>query len=232
MSIPGLSSAVVAADTVAATVAADQRSAALLGADGVVRRATAEGASPVDERGGLVAPSLDGFGWIWSAGVGSPLEAFDANGGAAGLASSAIPADASVVALAVSRDSTRLVVGLSSPAGPRLLVLGIVRVDGVPTALDPPLELPVTGPIASVAWVDSRSLVVVSDATDGRTAQIVGLGAPGSSLGPLPADAVAVGGRGGAGGVRVLADGVVLAPGGNDGWTDTGITAVYLGVQQ
>ncbi|MBO9578997.1 MAG: GerMN domain-containing protein, partial [Microbacteriaceae bacterium] len=157
--IEGVSEAIVADGATAAVVAASQTSAAYLAADGTVRRVTAGVTAVLDTRGSLVAPALDEFGWVWSAGALSPLEAFDVGGEPAGLLVDAIPPDASIVALAVSRDSTRLAVALRSPAGPRLLVFGIVRVNGAPTSLDPPLELPAAGAIASIAWADDRSLV-------------------------------------------------------------------------
>jgi len=230
--IPGVTEAVVADGAVGVTLDRAQTSAAYLVADGSVRRVADGVPAVLDTRPGLVVPSLDEFGWTWSAGDGSPIEAFGPDGTAAGLVTSAVPGDAAVVALALSRDSTRLAVGLRSPDGPRLLVFGVVRSGDAPTSLDPPLELPATGPIGSLAWVDDRSLVVVADAAVGRTAQVVGLGAPGESLGALPPGGVAVGGRGGVAGIRALADGLVLSPGGSDGWTEAGVTAGYLGVQQ
>jgi hypothetical protein len=229
--IPGLSTSVIAVGPRSAVVDAGQTAAAVLAADGTVRVVTAGGSTPVDAREGLIAPSLDDYGWTWSA-AGSGLEAFASDGTAAGLPASAIPADATIVSLAVSRDSTRLALALDGPTGPRLLVFGIVRVAGAPTGLDPPLELPAPGPIASVEWVDDRSLIVVADALESRLAVVVPLGAPAESLGALPEGAIAVGGRGGVLGIRALADGVVWAPGGNNGWTEAGLSATYLGVQQ
>jgi len=232
VTIPGISSAVVADGASAVSLDPAQTTAAYLAGDGTVRRVSGDVATVVDARAGLVAPSIDEYGWTWSAGAGSPLEAFDGNGAAAEIAATALPPDATVVSFAVSRDSTRLAVGLTGPAGPRLLVFGIVRSDGVPTGLDPSLELPAPGAIASVAWVDDRSLVVVADSSGERSARVVGIGGPGESIGGLPAGAVAVGGRGGVSGVRALADGIVLAPGGNAGWNEAGFSASYLGVQQ
>lgn len=230
--VPGISEALVADGAVSATLTADQEVAVYLAGDGVVRRVANGASSVIDTRPGLVAPSLDGFGWTWSGGGPSPLDAFDPRGGAAALAPGGLPADAVVTALAVSRDSTRIVVAVESPLGPRLLVYGIVRVDGAPVSLDPPLELPVSGPVASVAWVDDRSLVVVEGTDIASEARVVRLGGPGESLGELPTGAVAVGGRGGIPGIRALANGRVLLPSGAGGWTDTGFVASYLGTQQ
>ena len=232
VTIPGISSAVVADGAHAVSLNPGQTAASYLAADGTVRRVSGDAVTVVDSRPGLVAPSIDEYGWTWSAGAGSPLDAFDPGGTSAGIAATALPPDATVVSLAVSRDSTRLAVGLTSPAGPRLLVFGIIRSDGVPTGLDPSLELPAPGAIASVAWVNDRSLVVIADSAGVRSARVVGIGGPGESLGVLPAGAVAVGGRGGVSGVRAIADGIVLAPGGSDGWSEAGFSARYLGVQQ
>jgi len=232
VTIPGVSSAVVEDGARAVSLNAGQTAAAYLAADGTVRRVSGDAVTVVDARPGLVAPSIDEYGWTWSAGTGSSLDAFDPSGASAGISPSALPPDATVVSLAVSRDSTRLAVGLTSPAGPRLLVFGIIRSDGVPTGLDPSLELPAPGVIASVAWVNDRSLVVVADSAGVRSARVVGIGGPGESIGALPPGAVAVGGRGGVSGVRAIAEGIVLAPGGNDGWSEAGFTAEFLGVQQ
>jgi len=232
VTIPGISAAVVGDGARAVSLNQGQTAASYLAGDGSVRRVAGDAVTIVDSRPGLVAPSVDEYGWTWSAGAGAPLDAFDPGGTAAGISQAALPPDASIVSLAVSRDSTRLAVGLTSPAGPRLLVFGIIRSEGVPTGLDPSLELPAPGAIASVAWVNDRSLVVVADSAGVRTARVVGIGGPGESLGVLPAGAVAVGGRGGVSGVRALAEGIVLAPGGNDGWSEAGFTALYLGVQQ
>ena len=232
--IPGISPAIVGDGATAAVVAHDQLSASYLAADGTVRHVVVpDAAVVVDQRPGLVAPALDGYGWTWSGGAGAPLEAFDPSGAAAGITAGGIPADATITGLAVSRDSTRLLVALAGGSGPRLLAFGIVRSGGAPTGLDQPIELAAPdGALVGVSWVDDRSAVVVADAGGSRSVRVVAIGAPGEDLAALSTGATAVGGRGGSTGIRALADGEVLAPSGTGDWTDAGFAATFLGVQQ
>ncbi len=231
--VPGVSDAVVGDGATAVSLGRDQSAAAYLAGDGTVRR-IALGSDPVtvDARPGLVAPSLDGFGWTWSAGAGSPLDAFSADGEAAGIVADAIPADASVVALAVSRDSR--VCSWPSRAPP---VRGSSRSGS---------SARMRGRWASTRRSSCRSRVRSTESPGWTTIPRSSCrpparrgprsssrsGAPGRSLGPLGSLASAVGGRGGVAGIRALADGAVFAPGGTGGWNRVGFDAAFLGVQQ
>jgi len=237
-----LSAVLVADGATAATLAHDQRSAAYLDAGGAARLAVAGLGSSraIDARPGLVAPTLDPQGFIWSAtgGVGGVIDAFSRDGKAVGVDVEDLPVGAGIVAIAMSRDGTRLAVLLSSDAGPRLLVYGVARQSesGTPTQLRSPLELATpSGAPVGVAWVDEDSLVVVSatpsgDTTD-RAAYLIPIGSPSSGLGSVGADGVVVGGVGGVSGLRALSGGDVLAWSGTS-WSSTGIAARFLAVQQ
>src|SRR5690606_15575492 len=89
--IPGISVAVVADGARAVSLNSGQTAASYLAGDGTVRRVSGDIVTTVDDRAGLVAPSLDEYGWTWSAGAGSALDAFDPGGAAAGISPTALP---------------------------------------------------------------------------------------------------------------------------------------------
>lgn len=231
--IDGVSDAIVADGAVAVTLARDASAASYLGGNGVVRRVGALTSIDIDARPGLVAPGLDPFGWTWSGGGASPVEAFSPSGEAAGLVAAVLPDGAEITAIAVSRDGTRLVLGFSGRDGASLVALGVVRAaDGSPTGLSGLVELTAPpGPVVSAAWVDDTS-VVVSAAVSGRSQiLVVPIGAPSEDLGDVDAGATVAGGRGGGSGVHVLAGGVVMSPGISGGWSSTGVEALLLGIE-
>lgn len=234
--IAGISSAIVADGATGATLAHDQTSAAYLGADGAVRYVAIGDPTPVvlDDRDGLVVPSLDPFGFVWTARAGvadAGISAIPLEGAPIPLVPDGLPGELSVVSIDVSRDGTRLLVAASSVLGPRVLVFGIARTDGIPTQLTGPLELVAPGgTIVDAAWVDDRSVVVIGGSTGVRAVHLP-LSGPREELG-LVADAVSIaGGRNGVSGIRALADGQVLAAS-SGGWSDTDIVATFLGIQQ
>ncbi|HWL59940.1 MAG TPA: GerMN domain-containing protein [Microbacteriaceae bacterium] len=233
----GLTQQIVEADAVAVTLARDGKSAAVLTLAGAVQYLAvgAAEATPIDARPGLIAPALDQFGFVWTsdAGPGSRIEAFDRLGQPVGVLVEGLPEDASIVSIAVSRDDTRLALATRSGLGSRVLVYGIERQEGVPVRLGPPVELPAPGgDLLGAAWVNDRSLVVSALGSAGEQVRVVPIGAPSSELGLLAGRAQVVGGRDGKAGIRALVDGAVMAAGADGSWNGTGLTAVFLGVQQ
>ncbi len=193
-------------------------------------------AALLDARAGLVAPSVDGYSFLWTAtasGAGG-IRATELNGTIHAVEAPIAPGDR-VVSLDVSRDDARVLLLLDGGSGPRLVVAAIIRdvASNVPVRLGQFEELPVVdGTPIDAAWVDEvRVAALVSD-VDGPLAQLLEIGGRSRSLG-RPADAIQlVGGNGGADGLRALTiDGVVLEPRGS-GWQSTGARAVFLGVQQ
>ena len=157
-----IGNAVQALAPTAVSFGGDRTSAAVLGTGGV--SLVTAGAHPVvDPRPGLLAPTLDRGGWVWSttADPGS-LVAVRADGRPRSIP---IPTSGRIVSIAVSRDGTRLLVALAADAGARLLVFGVQRdKDGAPVALGTPLELPVDAgrPIIDAAWVDNDSVATLA----------------------------------------------------------------------
>lgn len=233
--IPQLSNKVVALAPTAVALGSGKSQAAVRNPQGVF--AVRTGATPpllVDERPGLAAPSIDNSGFIWSVpeSSASALTAFGLDG-QPHVVGSTLPADAGVVALAVSRDGARLLMYLSTSAGPQLNLYGILRQDGVPVALGEPFPLQVgkASPVGA-AWVDNRTVATLSRAGGETTVMSFEIGGPSAVLGQLEGGVTIVGGNGGTDGLRVLTDqGEIFRPRGTS-WQQTGTTATLLAVQQ
>ncbi|MEP6480812.1 MAG: LpqB family beta-propeller domain-containing protein [Rhodoglobus sp.] len=236
--ISGLSPKLLAAGAVSLTLSNDKQSAAFLGADGIAYIARNGGDEPlaVDSRGGLTAPTLDPFLFVWSAQAGSAasLTSFGADG-VEHPVQSGLPADAQIVSMAVSRDGTRMLLYLSTGVGPKLFVAGVIRgQDNAPAALGElvPLAVSTDDPI-SATWVDDRTVAVAAQADGLVAVTAFELGGPSASLGSLADARAIVGGTGGADGLRVLRNtGDTDRPAGSGGWVSTGIKATFLGTKQ
>ncbi len=217
---------------VAATLARDRSSVAVLGPAGVTLVMSSGGQVLIDARAGLVAPGLDPYGFVWSVPRDDPgaLIVAGADGESQPLP---LPVDGQVVALKVSRDGARVLLALATSAGPRVTVVGIQRnADFLPVAFGVPYDLDVAGEVIDVAWVDGTHVAVLEAGADGTQVDVLALGGPRESLGDVPGAASIVGGNFLAG-IRVLtADGVVFRPSDAGGWRDTGLVASFLGTQQ
>ena len=230
-----LSRKVVEVRPVAATLARDKSLAAVLGLGGVY--AVGNGSAPavlVDDRAGLAPPSVDSLGYIWSAPRSNALaiRTFEADGTMHEV-SSTLPADARVISLDVSRDGARLLLYLSTNAGPRLAIAGISRQDGVPIGIGELLDLPVdeSTPI-DATWVDGSSVASLSRSDDGTAVRSYVIGGPSEHVGQLDNGDAIVGGNGGTAGLRVHSlEGEILRPRAS-GWQSTGITASFIATQQ
>lgn len=215
----------------AASLARDREAVAVLGAGGV-SLVDGSGVATIDSRAGLVAPSLDAHGFVWTVPRSDPggllVTAADQQPRALPL-----PVDGEVVALEISRDGARALLALATSNGPRVTVLGIQRdADLVPVAFGPAYDLEVSGGIVDVAWVDGTHVAVLSADADGTRVDVLALGGPPQSLGDVE-NAVQIVGGNQVAGIRVLlADGSVERPSDAGGWRDTGLTASFLGTQQ
>jgi hypothetical protein len=180
-SIGGISAQIVGLEATAATLDRGQATAAVL-AKGSVYFVTSTGAKVVDNRPGLIAPSIDTFGYVWSVPSSDPdgIQVAGSDGVPHEVASG-LPADATVVSLDVSRDGTRVLIYLSTTTGPRLLVAGVIRRAGIPTSLGDPLDLPVSAdnPI-DATWVDPSTVAALGSDSNGDdvTSYVLG-GSPG-----------------------------------------------------
>jgi hypothetical protein len=102
--------------------------------------------------------------------------------GVAHVISSSLPPDSKIVSLEVSHDGTRVLAYLATSSGPQLVVAGIIRRAGLPTALGTLLQLPVSSaqPI-DATWVDASTVATLARSGDEDTvvSYVIG-GAPSS----------------------------------------------------
>jgi hypothetical protein len=209
-----------------------QTTAAVLTKAGVWR-VTTTAAKLVDARSGLIAPSIDPSGYVWSVPSADP-SAIVAVGsdGIQHAVSSTIPSQSTIVSMDVSHDGTRLLIYLSTGTGPRLIVAGIVRRAGVPTSLGQLLDLPVSSahPI-DATWVDQSTVAALAsaDGEDSVTSYVIG-GSPSDAtttegavhlVGALDLDSL-----------RLITDSGQVQQLHASGWQDIGVTASVLATQQ
>lgn len=234
--IAGLTKAVTSLNPTSVELSTKQTVAAVGTASGVYAVKDDGVARRVDSRQGLVDPSLDDLGYVWSAQADEPrsLTAWSLEGVAHPLTTS-LPADERLVAFKVSRDGTRIVLLLDADGTTRLLVAAVIRDSKhVPIKLGEPLELtPPAGNPVSVTWVDELTVATLStnDAGDSLVSED-DVGGETTDLGRPSGTGVEIVGGNGADRVRVLtASGDLLEPRGN-GWEDTGISADLLATQR
>ncbi|MBH0008785.1 GerMN domain-containing protein [Salinibacterium sp. SWN1162] len=234
--ITELSDVVTAAGATAVALSADRLSAAYRAGDNAVYFASV-GVAPrvIDSRDELVAPSLDPFRFVWSAqGANAASLTTFAVDGTEHPVQSALPADSQIVSLDVSRDGARLLVYLSTPSGPQLLVYGIVRQQGnVPVQLVEPVALPVpTGVAIDAAWVGTSSVATLTAVDDSVEVTAYNLGGPSQDLGTVDGASQIVTTGSNTDGLRVLSEGEVWRPQGSQAWVRTGLDASFMAVQQ
>ena len=230
-----ISTQVVALNPSAVVLSRKQTSAAVLAAGGVyLATATTPAARLVDARKGLIAPSVDPFGYVWSvpARDGTAIRVTGSNGATHDLTAS-LGGHPRIVSLQVSHDGTRVLLYLTTSTGPQLLVLGIVRGDGnVPTGFGTPLSLPVSdaSPI-DATWVDAESIATLGhiDGHDTVTTYTVG-GTEGDAS--IPVDARHIVGGSGESVLRLITNDDQVFQLRSSGWQEVGISASVLGTQQ
>ncbi|WP_210506459.1 LpqB family beta-propeller domain-containing protein [Naasia sp. SYSU D00057] len=234
--LEGLSDAVAGLAPSAAVYSAETELVAVLAGDGTVA-AVRSGEDPVtvDTRPGLIAPALDEAGFVWTVPRGNPAALLATPpGGDPVPVASGWPAGSTVLSMAVSRDSTRLLTLLGTAAGPVLRVYGIVREDGVPVRLSEAwFDLIAPTGATTATWVSDTTVASLGTGIDGTPA--VGLqdvGGPVLDTVAPVADAVALVGGNGQSGLRVLtSDGDVRVLRGT-AWQTTASDVTYLATQQ
>jgi hypothetical protein len=228
----GISDEVVNLDGTAAVIARGGSTGAVLTKSGVYL-VTGGANKLVDGRPDLIAPSIDTFGYVWSVPQtnASAIQATGADGVIHDL-TSVMPTGAKIVSLNVSHDGTRVLAYLSTSGGPRLVVAGISRRGGVPTALGELLDLPVSSaePI-DATWVDSTTVAALAfDGVDDTVVSYVIGGSPGD---PSTTDgAVRLVGGSDADPLRVLTESGQVEQLRASGWQNIGVIASILATQQ
>ncbi|MCU1599102.1 MAG: hypothetical protein JWQ47_2841 [Glaciihabitans sp.] len=233
-SIGKISAQVAAVDASAVTLSRDQSSAAALGKGGVYLLSdAASGARLVDSRNGLIAPSIDPFGYVWSVPTNDPsnIRVTGANGKSLSVAA-AVPRNSKVVALQVSHDGTRVLMYLKTTSAPRLVIIGVVRRGDVPTSLGVPIDLPVSSAVPiDATWVDADSVAALGrsgDAVTVTTYTIGGTAGDSSTTG----DAVHIVGGSREDQLRVITSTGEVLQLASSGWQETSISASVLATQQ
>ncbi|MEO6201477.1 MAG: LpqB family beta-propeller domain-containing protein [Cryobacterium sp.] len=154
--IAGMSESVVALKPTAVTLAPGQTMAAVLSGTGVF--GVRVGADPllVDSRAGLIAPSVDADGYIWSVPSTSPDELVvrTVSGDPISVPTQWQEAT-SIASLDVSRDGTRLLALLRFDSDYQFVVASIQRENSVPVGLGDPLVLSSgEGAPLDATWID------------------------------------------------------------------------------
>ncbi|UUT35705.1 LpqB family beta-propeller domain-containing protein [Microbacterium elymi] len=233
--IPGITEAMSTINPVAVDLAPDYTVAAVRTRSGVVARVPSHGPIvSLDQRTGLINPTIDPRGYIWSVPRDSPDEllAYDSAGKAIEIAGGAWSNASQVTSMTLSRDGTRLAAILTVGGQPVVEVFGIVRdADGRPKSLGdatPVAKLPAAG--IDLAWLDDSTLGVIagSGASTVEIRQVVG--GPGSSM-SAPEGVTAISGTTGTT-VRLLGrDGTLYAQRGSN-WEQAGAGIRVLGDAQ
>lgn len=233
--LPGISPQIEALDASAAVVNQSRSLAAVLTPDGVYAvRQSQDAPLRVDARSGLIAPSLDRYGFLWTVPEDQPgaLLAVRADGSQSPITSS-WPDASSIQSVQVSRDGTRLLALVTSAGEPRLLVAGITRgADNTPVSLGDPLAYAVgDGAARSATWVDDVTVASLVESSDGRGEVVTQvIGGESGALAPLDDAVQIVGGNtikqlralASDGGIRVLRTSV---------WETTSTGVVFIATQ-
>jgi hypothetical protein len=118
----------------------------------------------VDDRAGLINPTVDGDSYIWSVPAARPsaLLAFAPDGKTVPIADAWSEASR-ISAMELSRDGTRLVALVSSGGRNEAWVAAVIRDGGAPVRLGDPVRLAtLPGSAVDIAWLDDATVGIVS----------------------------------------------------------------------
>lgn len=223
---PALSSQVVGLDPLAVTVSRDHLSAAVLNTSGVTWVSDAE-AVQLDVRAGLIAPTLDRFGYVWSytpspqSSSTAPTEIVVTKPGES-QQTLQMPSLAGrvPVAVRVAKNGMRLAVLVADGDQSAVVVVGIVREgDGRPIAFGETssVQLWASGEPVDLDWVDDQRFAALTRVGAAGRVTLSGPGQFAVDAGTV-SDAVHISGGGSRAMLRVLSDnGRLFAPQGV-GW--------------
>ncbi|WP_448231159.1 LpqB family beta-propeller domain-containing protein [Microbacterium lacticum] len=132
---------------------------------------TTKAATAVDDRRGLVPPTIDPSGWVWTVPASTPagLRATPPSGDAVTMGEAWTGVD-SIQAMQISRDGTRIAAAFTIGNKSWLMAAGVLRDGkGVPTGLGQPQRVAaLSGPGVSAAWLDDSTVGVVVTSRDER----------------------------------------------------------------
>lgn len=210
-------------------VAADQSQAAMQLGDGLVYLVGDGRVDELDARSGLVAPSLDPYGYVWTVPANDPtaLQAWGSDVTAHPIAD-AWPEASSVQRIRVSADGARIAAVVVVGGQRWVVVAAVVRDEnGLPTQLGPIKQLTrAEGEVEGLVWIGDYRLGILADPQDPDllTQMVGGVGV--AELAPSGATALA-GARSGTG-LRVLdVDGSLFAHAGS-AWREVATGVIVL----
>ncbi len=235
--LAGISSKVVALAPEAATISSDQQSVAVLGSSGVSVVRKSGSVTILDPRLDLIAPSMDADGYTWSVPSSNPnaITVFDPSGVAHSL-SPKLQDGSRMVSLEVSREGARVLMLLSTPTGPRLMVAAILRNDKLePTGIGPAiLDVSIgTGVAIGATWVDQWTVGTLITADSQSKVELYAIGGQKTALGSLIPSRQIVGGNKGKDGLRVLGrDDSAIYTWGGSSWQSSKIAVDFIATQR
>ncbi|MCU1412865.1 MAG: hypothetical protein JWN80_205 [Microbacteriaceae bacterium] len=236
-SIPQLSTKVVALAPTAATLASDNNSIAVLTAGGVslVRKSTAA-PTMLDDRPGLIAPSMDEDGYVWTVPVDQPnaVRAYDSSG-TPHLVATSLPSDARIMSLQVSRDGARIAILLATSTGPRLEVAAILRDQKlVPTGIGPLVvdSALASGDATDLTWVDELTVATLVRVGAQSVVTEFVIGGQQSQLGDALAGSQSIVGGNGQQGLRVLGDDSLVYSYQGSSWQSSKVSVGFIATQR
>lgn len=219
------------------TVSVDQGLGAFLTPNGIMAIPFSTG-QPVslDARDGLAAPSIDPFGFVWTASaldddvrVSNPSRQFTESFELGSLGSQGL------LSLQVSRDGARVAALVRDGGGVQLVVAAIERSDGAgdPTGIGEPVEIPLgSGSPLELTWVDETSVAVLVDDGQGSSmVRVQRIGGEAQDRGAVE-HGVQIAGSNTLAGLRVVdVDGNLFVPRGGNRWQAQGTRIDFLVTQ-
>ncbi|MBG6106789.1 LpqB family beta-propeller domain-containing protein [Frigoribacterium sp. CG_9.8] len=235
--IAGISSKVVALQPKDATLSSDRQSVAVLGSGGV--SLVSRGAAPalIDARPDLIAPSLDEDGYIWSVPANMPnaIIVFDASGTRHTI-SPKLQDGSQIVTLQVSREGARVLLLLSTPTGPRLMVAAILRNEKLdPTGIGPAVvDVSLgNGDAVDATWVDQWTVGTLITTAGQSKVELFAIGGQKTTLSSLLPSRQIVGGNKGRDGLRVLGrDDSAIYTWGGSSWQSSQVVVDFIATQR
>lgn len=229
--IPELSDAVESLAPVSIELEADRSLAAVLTQQGTVASALIDGATfLLDDRPGLLPPSIDAEGEIWSVPRTAPsqLRAYTPQGVPREIGN-AWPDASEVLSFQISRDGTRVAAVVTVAGVREVWLAGVVR-EGTTVNLGPPHVLSFSEPGAfDLAWLDDTTVGVLTAVDGDARLDELSVGGRGT-VGPVPENAKAI--AGGSASVRILDDTGRLFSRRGSSWTLVASDIRVLAVQQ
>ncbi|WKK73326.1 LpqB family beta-propeller domain-containing protein [Rathayibacter oskolensis] len=213
-------------------------SAAVLSSAGVTLVAPGRNDVLLDARSGLIAPSMDPLGYVWSIPGASPsqLVAYSPDGATSYQVATAWSEIDSLASVAVSRDGTRLLALAQDGQQATVLMAGITRsASGEPLAVGEPVVLRSTlGTAIAASWTDELDVVSVVRASTGEDAVTLNqIGGGATSLGTTTGTRQIAAGNASTQ-IRILAEGGELRQQRGSAWqtvaTDVRVLAVQTGM--